>query len=801
MRGCQIFRTVSALEGDNIQASNLDSEVDMKKIVVMKLTVARRMAAIAGGATFLLCVMPALGFADDMDGLRLRWRQMLSGASPDTSIAAVRSRLSSLQSTANREWSLMQKSAGRQTLWTDLASASSSSAISSTYSRLHDMAVAWSTPGQSLYQDAGLLSDILSGMDWMDAHRYNTGAAEFGNWFDWEIGAPGYVVDIAVLLHDKLSADQLSRYMAAVNRFDGDPGILELATTRAPSTGANLGDKCRIAILRGLLVKDSAAISAAITALGPIFADVTSGDGFYADGSFIQHTHHPYTGSYGVQALTDLSEILWLLSGSAWDVPDSARASLARDVTDSFAPLLYEGAMMDMVRGRAISRSTSTDHAAGHTAIGALLRITRFASADVAGPLRSLIKRYLKDDSTLNYASGLPLDLIAEADRILNDDSIAPAPLPSTSHVFASMDRAIHLRPGWAAGIAMHSSRIYNFESIDGENLHGWHTADGMVYLYNADLAQFDSSYWPTVDPQRLPGTTVIAGSTPRQGQLGGSNVVGGVSLDGYGAVMMQLVPDGRQLSAKKSWFLLDDELVALGADITSTSADGTVETIIENRRLAADANFTADPGGAWANLVSNHASIGYVFPGPSPWQSLNTARTGAWQDINSLGGSATPLSAQYQTLWFDHGVMAAGASYAYIVLPGKSADATAAWAASPAVEILENDACAQAVVHAGLGIQAINFWTPGYTVAGISSDSVASVLVHQANGLLNVAVSDPTQANNGIIHIEIPAAAAAVVSQDKGVSVDQLSPTLRLSIDVKALHGKPLHASLAVAK
>ena len=100
------------------------------------------------------------------------------------------------------------------------------------------------------------------------------------------------------------------------------------------------------------------------------------------------------------------------------------------------------------------------------------------------------------------------------------------------------------------------------------------------------------------MDPQRLPGTTVIAGSTARQSQLGGSNAVGGASLDGYSAVMMQLSPDGRQLSAKKSWFLFDDELVALGADIRSTAAGKTVETIVENRRVPTGASHAVGPLG-----------------------------------------------------------------------------------------------------------------------------------------------------------------------------------------------------------
>jgi uncharacterized protein (TIGR03437 family) len=355
------------------------------------------------------------------------------------------------------------------------------------------------------------------------------------------------------------------------------------------------------------------------------------------------------------------------------------------------------------------------------------------------------------------------------------------------------MDRVVHLRPMWVAGIAMHSTRIYNYESINNENLKGWHTGDGMLYLYNADLTQFADTFWPTVDAQRLPGTTVTAGATARQSQLGGSSTVGGTSLDGYSAAMMLLQPDGRQLSARKSWFLFDDEVVALGADIRGTAAGQTVETIVENRRLTASTAFTSAPDGAWGHLAgaSAGASIGYVFPGNPPWKSLKETRSGAWRQINA-GGSATTLSAQYETLWFDHGTTPAAAAYSYILLPGKSAAETAAYAAAPAVQIVQNDADAQAVTHKALGIRAVNFWTPGKTVAGITSDATASVLAHQANGLLTVAVSDPTQANGGTIHVAFDTAAIAVVSQDSGVTVDQTTPALKLSISVKNGAGKP---------
>src|SRR5262249_12982142 len=167
----------------------------------------------------------------------------------------------------------------------------------------------------------------------------------------------------------------------------------------------------------------------------------------------------------------------------------------------------------------------------------------------------------------------------------------------------------------------------------------------------------------------------------------------------------------------KKSWFLFDNELVALGADIRSTTPGKTVETIIENRRLTGDPAFIADPNGAWANL----AGIGYYFPGGAGWRSLSETRSGAWRDINP-GGPAAVLSAPYQTLWFDHGVQPSGAGYSYFVLPGKSADDTAAYAGSPTAQIVQNDADVQAVTQAALGIQAVNFWSAsGKTAAGIT--------------------------------------------------------------------------------
>ena len=122
----------------------------------------------------LLALVPALALADSFDDLRLSWRQMLIGGTLlDTTIPQIRSALASVNSTGKRYLSSLQTATGRQSLWTDIASTTVSADISSNYSRLHSVALAWATPGQSLYQDSGLLADLRSALAWMDINRYN----------------------------------------------------------------------------------------------------------------------------------------------------------------------------------------------------------------------------------------------------------------------------------------------------------------------------------------------------------------------------------------------------------------------------------------------------------------------------------------------------------------------------------------------------------------------------------------------------------------------------------------------------
>lgn len=146
------------------------------------------------------------------------------------------------------------------------------------------------------------------------------------------------------------------------------------------------------------------------------------------------------------------------------------------------------------------------------------------------------------------------------------------------------MGRAVHRRNGWCFAISMCSGRVSRYESINGENLKGFHTGAGMIYLYDDDATQYTDNFWPTVDPYRLAGTTVdhkpIADAGGRADPT--TTWAGGAVLDRkYLAAGMALQAAETDLAGKKSWFCFDEYVVCAGVGITATSGY-RVETVLE---------------------------------------------------------------------------------------------------------------------------------------------------------------------------------------------------------------------------
>ncbi|HEY3478310.1 MAG TPA: polysaccharide lyase 8 family protein, partial [Streptomyces sp.] len=659
--------------------------------------------------------------------------------------------------------------------------------------------------------------------DHLHAQAYNATTTRYDNWWDWQIGSPRLLLDICVQLYDQLSAARLADWTAAVDHFVPDSAVASYSGT---STGANRVDLCRVLALRGVVGKSSAKLALARDALSPVFPYVTTGDGFYADGSFIQHTWVPYTGSYGQVLIDGLGRLFALLTGSDWAVTDPNRQLFLDMVEKAYAPWIHNGLLMDPVVGRAASRGVSAsdalhikadDHLRGHTLLANIAVLALGASAAEQTRWNGMVKGWMARDYYEPALSDPQLG-IADLSRLkaVADSAVTAAAEPVGHRLFASMDRAVHRRTGWAAAISMCSARTTFYETGNGENLRGWHTNNGMLSWWGDTYGngQYSDCFWPTVNPYRLPGTTVSTKTLADAygGAWGASRpdtVWAGGATDGEFAAVGQYVKGlGSTMLGKKSWFCLDDAVVCLGAGITAT--DGVpVESVVDNRNLgptgthAFTVDGTAQPttlgwkktftGARWAQLAGFG---GYVFPGGATFTALREARTGSWHDINT-GGTTDPITRRYLTTWFDHGVDPTAGGYAYLVMPGASTATTAARAAATGwLTILANTADRQAVSVPSLGVTAVNFWNAG-SVGGVTATAPAAVLIRVTGRTATVSVSDPTHSGTAF-DLTWARAVTAVTAHDPSITVTGTGSALKLHI-APGTAGATQHATVSL--
>src|SRR5699024_7578109 len=113
-------------------------------------------------------------------------------------------------------------------------------------------------------------------------------------------------------------------------------------------------------------------------------------DGFYADGSFIMHSSVAYTGSYGIGLLERATVTISLLDGTESATHPDLLGRLNQWLATSFAPVIAQGWMMEIVKGRAVSRPTSGYRNATKV-VESVVALSRHANAESRADLAAYI--------------------------------------------------------------------------------------------------------------------------------------------------------------------------------------------------------------------------------------------------------------------------------------------------------------------------------------------------------------------------------------------------------------------------
>lgn len=285
-----------------------------------------------------------------------------------------------------------------------------------------------------------------------------------------------------------------------------------------------------------------------------------------------------------------------------------------------------------------------------------------------------------------------------------------------------------------------------------------------------------------------LAGTAVL---TDSEGQYGSTAFL--MDLSGANSTM------DMDVTANKSWFMLGDKIIALGSNITSTKGR-EVDTSVDSRRLPVDGEHTLiwngeDAGtfgekttteNSWAyigyDVDGATAQVGYYFPNAGTQISFGGQdHTGSWYDNNRLswytGDSKEEITEPYADLFIHHGVNPVSGTYEYVILPNKTQEETAAYAAAKDYTVVALTDTLHAVYDHTLHVLAINNFadeavsvtSPGSGVSYTVSRAAIVIIREGDDGAVQVAIQDPTGGTEDIV----VSAKGVVLEQDSKPETD----------------------------
>ncbi len=567
-------------------------------------------------------------------------------------------------------------------------------------SYVQTMAKAWRKPGSDFYNNPKLLAKIHLALNyWLDNDF------QCPNWWYPEIGVPMQLAPILIIMEDQLSPEQMAK------------GIKILDRSKIGMTGQNKVWQSGNVLLKSLLQRNAEMIRKAARAIQEEMT-VGMGEGIQPDGSFHQHGPQIQFGNYGLAYVGDMIKWIRLLRNTPFYFDESKMSILRNYLIDGQQWITWKNQMDISACGRQLFVNAQT------------------------GKARSLARNF-EQMQVLDPAN-------AEAYKKAGQYTT----LVGNKHFWRS-DFQVQRTPEYYFSVKMCSERVIGAESCNSENLQGYYLGDGATYLYQSGKEY--ENIFPYWDWKKIPGTTTQQDDKElpvltASGYRIPSNFVGGVSDGKTGVAVMDYNRNG--LSARKTWFIFNDQIVCLGAGITvesgipvTTSVNQSFlngEVLVKTRSekiVPAESSETITP--KWIL----HDQAGYFFPEGGNLKLETKTVTGSWHAVAAMYKDE-PIKAGIFKLWFEHGANPAQQSYAYCIVPKAGKAKMQQMESRPSFRIVKNDAAEQAVVSADQKWAGVAFYQAGQSdvFGGIETDQPCVVMLKAEKNGLSVSVSDPTQ-------------------------------------------------------
>lgn len=544
--------------------------------------------------------------------------------------------------------------------------------VEGTYINIYEMALAYGTYGSTLYKDERLGKDIIRALDWAYNHVYGQQQINgkgfrsiyLADWYHWMVGGPQYLLATLLIMDESISDADIQRYL--------EPYHFIRSHSRTGAGKAFASSRMECGTLAAILEKDRTTLKQRWDDFNLSLEVTKSGDCFLEDYNYSTHGI-PYVVAYGLNNLERTLEVMGILEDTPLAFPSPRLYNQMKFLELGYRPVMYNGRAMAAFAGRDMQRGTEFSNS-NRIILGLLPLLGVFGEQEDAE-----IKAFMK-----NAAMGVDLTRLKsdanlyQYDKLMSvlNENAEEAGDYEIGHVYYTGDILVQQRNNYAFALRMYSTRIGNYESCDGENGMGWYTGDGALYFYtDHDKKSFDGSNFLSNEfvAYAIPGTTEDVQPRIDWNNAGkwtsSKNFVGGNEYEkkyitaafdyeafhndteptgddsGYGG---QYVYKKCTLTAKKSYFFFDDEVVCLGADVNAND-DSQVNTYIETRRLIKTAfggidadeephtivNITAtgDDGNVPENVYDDDYSTRWSYQGTE-----NAYLTMELDDIRELG-------------------------------------------------------------------------------------------------------------------------------------------------------------------
>lgn len=356
---------------------------------------------------------------------------------------------------------------------------------------------------------------------------------------------------------------------------------------------------------------------------------------------------------------------------------------------------------------------------------------------------------------------------------------VVPEPAPTGSWAMNHSALALHRRADWLVAVRGHNRYLWSTEIYATDNLYGRYTTYGQIQVLGRgdpvdNLASgfvqpgWDWNLWPGTTAIHLPYDELrsnLAGAI-EQMPLSQSRFGGAGTIDDRHAVFAIDLHEHPVYNpshrARKSVFLFDERVVALGSGIHNDDTVNATRTTLFQCRLAqttdpvlhsalgaiADFPYTSDRVQAGPTWMIDPAGNGYWIPAGQRLALSRTTQTAPEQ------GTGQPGTADFATSWLDHGKAPEGGRYAYALIVGATQEYMTQFAADMAdpaaapYAVLRHDDGAHVVHDRATGITGYAVFASQRALAGsgpiAAVDTPSLLLAREEAGELVLSVTDP---------------------------------------------------------